>query len=109
MRNFSSKSGILIAVILAIMTVSPLVTLAIDLGPGQGAAGQPYSLLAPLPCIPTPARIEDGQNIPAVVCPGGELQNVSTTTFQSYIQFAFNLAIAAAAVAAVLMMVFGGL
>ena len=68
-----------------------------------------YTVLAPLPCIPTPARTDSsGNSIPEVPCPSGDLQNVTKVSFQTYVQYAINLLIAVAAVAAVFMIVWGG-
>jgi hypothetical protein len=55
-----------------------------------------YTLLEPLPCIPG-----DG-----VTCNEGEMQ--TSVNFETYVQYIFNLIIAFAAVAAVLMIVWGG-
>jgi hypothetical protein len=55
-----------------------------------------YTLLEPLPCIP-------GNG---VVCEAGTQK--TTVNFKEYIQYAFNLVIALAAVAAVFMIVWGG-
>lgn len=78
--------------------------------PGQELSQQPYTVLAPLPCIPTPAgKDASGQDIPAVVCPKGDLKNVTEVNFQQYVQYTFNLLIAGSAVAAVFMLVLGGL
>jgi hypothetical protein len=81
----------------------------------QAAGGNPinnpqaqYTLLEPLPCIASPAlKDSTGKEIPgsAVVCNG---QQKTTVNFQDYVQYAFNLLIALAAVAAVFMIVWGG-
>jgi len=62
-----------------------------------------YTLLAPLPCIP-------GNGIS---CPASSSANgvgiVSEVSFKTYVQYAMNLIIALSAVAAVVMIVWGGL
>ncbi|MEK7501559.1 MAG: pilin [Patescibacteria group bacterium] len=63
----------------------------------QGNAGKTYTLLEPLPCIPTPGSNQ--------VCDNGQVKNIDLGSFFSY---AFNLLIALSAVAAVFMMVYGG-
>lgn len=67
-----------------------------------------YTLLEPLPCIPSPVvKDEKGIDIPGteVKCAGVQREKIN---FQNYVQYAFNLLIALAAVAAVLMIVYGG-
>lgn len=61
------------------------------------ASGQ-YTVLAPLPCI------QGG----GVSCPGGNLALQSQVSFQTYIQYILNLAIALSAVIAVFQIVWGG-
>jgi hypothetical protein len=58
-----------------------------------------YTLLEPLPCIPSKG----------VTCKSGDLQIVPKVKLNEYIPFAFNLLIALAAVAAVFMIVWGGI
>ena len=74
------------------------------------AADSSYVLLAPLPCIQSPAAKDaDGKVIPnsEVNC-GGNGTMQTTIDFKTYVQYAFNLFIALAAVAAVFMIVWGG-
>jgi hypothetical protein len=59
-----------------------------------------YTPLAPLPCI-------QGNGVDCSSA-GGNGHPAETVTFQTYVQYVFNLAIALAAVAAVFMMVWGG-
>ncbi len=70
-----------------------------------------YTLLEPLPCIPSPAAKDiNGNVIPGseVTCTtAGATQN--TVNFKFYVQYMFNLFIAIAAGAAVFMIVYGGL
>lgn len=70
-----------------------------------------YTLLEPLPCIPSPAAKDiNGNVIPGseVTCAtAGATQN--TVNFKFYVQYMFNLFIAVAAGAAVFMIVYGGL
>jgi hypothetical protein len=65
------------------------------------AAAQPYQLLAPLPCIP---GNPDSAQIP---CSAGKIQ--PSVDFKTYVQYAFNLIIALAAVASVVRLVWGGI
>lgn len=66
----------------------------------QNASEKEYTLLAPLPCIPT-AELPCGGSGGAVIKP--------SVTFRTYVQYAMNIMIALAAVAAVVMIVWGGL
>jgi len=65
--------------------------------PAISFAGTEYNLLAPLPCIA-------GKT---VNCTNGTIQNQAD--FLTYVQFMFNLLIAAAAVTAVIMIIWGGI
>ena len=95
----------IVSMAFSLAPISSLVVLA-DTAP-QSASD--YTVLAPLPCIPTPQRTaSDGTTIPAVICKSGDLQNVPTVTFQTYVQYAINLLIAMSAVVAVFMIVWGG-
>jgi Asp-tRNA(Asn)/Glu-tRNA(Gln) amidotransferase C subunit len=71
-----------------------------------------YTPLAPLPCIPSlGTRNANNEIIPgsAVICGQGSAGSLQTTVdVKTYIQYAFNLLIALAAVVAVLMIVMGG-
>ncbi len=72
-----------------------------------------YSLLAPLPCVPSGETVgvnEKGESIkiPAVNCAGNDYKVVDKMNFQQYISYAMNLLIALASVAAVFMIVWGG-
>ena len=62
-----------------------------------------YTLLEPLPCVPSPP---DKNGNSGVICQEGKLKN--TVNFKDYVQYIFNLVIALAAVAAVFMTVWGG-
>lgn len=72
-----------------------------------------YTVLAPLPCIESPAStyIDSSgveQTIPAITCGGtGTLQ--TKVSFRTYVQTTINLLIALSAVVAVVMIVWGGL
>jgi len=69
-----------------------------------------YTLLEPLPCIPSAPTVVNGQTTsPGVTCPNGNGNIVSSVTFQQYLQFFFNLVIALSAAAAVFMIAAGGL
>ena len=76
--------------------------------PTQNNPQPSYTLLEPLPCIESPeVKNERGEVVtPAVTC-GGNVQ-MEKINFQEYVQYAFNLLIALAAVAAVFMIVWGG-
>ncbi len=67
-----------------------------------------YTLLEPLPCIESAAvQNERGEVVtPAITC-GGNTQ-MTSINFENYVQYAFNLVIALAAVLAVFMIVWGG-
>jgi len=67
---------------------------------------KPYQLLAPLPCIQTYQTVSTAGNID---CPNGKTENVPSVNFQTYVQYAINLIIALSAVAAVFMIVVGGI
>ncbi len=73
-----------------------------------------YKVLAPLPCIESPARtVTDGSGnsytVPAITClKGGNGAIQPEVSFKTYIQYTFNLLIALSAVAAVVMIVWGG-
>ncbi|MEK7641993.1 MAG: hypothetical protein AAB365_03315 [Patescibacteria group bacterium] len=67
-----------------------------------------YTLLEPLPCIPSPAAKDaNGNAIPGteVACSGATQEDVD---FKTYVQYVFNLLIALSAAAAVFMIVWGG-
>lgn len=86
------------------ISVAPLLLgLMISITPAMSfAQTQTYQMLEPLPCIQT--------NTPnSVACPSGPTQNQAGVNFQTYVQYAINLLIALAAVAAVFMIVWGGL
>jgi len=74
------------------------------------AADTTYTPLAPLPCIESPQQKDPatGAIIPAIKCDKGNGSLAETVTFQTYVQYTFNLLIALAAVASVFMMVYGG-
>ncbi len=67
-----------------------------------------YTLLEPLPCVPSPAVKDATGKIttPAVDCQTGT--QITSVKFKDYVQYAFNLLIALCAVAAVFMIVWGG-
>lgn len=76
--------------------------------PCSNTAAQ-YTLLEPLPCIPSPeSKDTNGNTIPAVVCKGGAGSLQEKIDFTTYVQYIFNLIIAISAVAAVLVIVAGG-
>jgi hypothetical protein len=68
-----------------------------------------YTLLEPLPCIPSEAaKDSQGRTIPgtAITCAEGEMK--TSINFKEYVQYMFNLLIAMAAVSAVFVIVMGG-
>ncbi|MDE2172767.1 MAG: hypothetical protein KGJ33_02395, partial [Patescibacteria group bacterium] len=90
---------IIVPITLALLGAEAIFTLSSPMiAAAQTAAQNNYTVLAPLPCI-------SGNG---VSCPSGNLQNVTQVSYQQYIQYAFNLMIALAAVAAVVMLVWGG-
>lgn len=74
------------------------------------APAKTYTLLQPLPCIPYEERDADGKIISKDDCSavGGAGGIQKEIPFDKYIQYLFNLIIALAAVAAVLVLVWGG-
>lgn len=93
--------------LLAVATLLVVIFFGCRTSNAQTTAQGNYTLLAPLPCIQTTDAT--GNTKGSVQCPPGNTQNVSTVTFQTYVQYAINLLIALAAVAAVFMIVWGGL
>jgi hypothetical protein len=95
MKSFiKSKKTVLVFVIGLALTCTfstPSISLAVD-------TPSSYTVLAPLPCIPSST----------VTCPGGNGSLQDKVTFQQYVQYSINLLIALAAVAAVFMIVWGG-
>jgi hypothetical protein len=91
--------------VFGLMIVGVLMPLAV-----QAQTPTTYTPLAPLPCIESPEQKDPatGAIIPAIKCDKGNGSLAETVTFQTYVQYVFNLAIALAAVAAVFMMVYGG-
>jgi hypothetical protein len=79
-----------------LLVMSLILVLALPIAV-SAAENTTYTLLAPLPCI-------EGNG---VTC-GGSGTLLKEATFQGYVQYAFNLFIAIAAVAAVFMTVYGG-
>lgn len=73
--------------------------------PIQAQTENSYTVLAPLPCIESPA---DASGQGGVTCDGGSGTLQQTVDFKSYVQYTFNLFIALSAVAAVFMIVWGG-
>ena len=80
---------------------------------GQPAASQPdssdtYTLLEPLPCIPSPASTDaSGRSVPAVSC-GSTGSMITSINVSDYVRYMFNLLIAVSAVMAIFMIVLGG-
>ncbi len=91
----------LIITIMIIMTFSFSATIVsgpvhtIQAATPSGNEDKTYTLLEPLPYLPNSGQINEG----------GQVKNIN---LGSFIQYAFNLLIAVAAVAAVFMMVYGG-
>lgn len=94
-------------VLLLVFLAAPLSSRAQTQGQIKSAQ-QNYSVLAPLPCISS-APNPDVSGDKGVTCPGQELSNQPQVTFRTYVQYMFNLLIAVAAVAAVFMIVWGGI
>lgn len=107
-KNQPNIKIILCLIVATLLTVSGTpVSRAASSNPVNNPPAE-YTLLEPLPCIPSPAiKDSDGKEIPntAVTCSGVQK---TTVQFQDYVQYAFNLLIALAAVAAVFMIVYGG-
>src|SRR5258706_6141157 len=85
--------------VLAALSLVLLLASAVQISGVQSAraASDTYTLLEPLPCVP-------GNG---VACTAGQLK--TEVNFRDYVQYMFNLLIAIAAVAAVFMIVWGGL
>lgn len=71
----------------------------------EAVAPSSYTVLAPLPCIESPAT----DNNPGVTCPGGNGSLQKQLDFKTYVQYTINLLIGLSAVVAVVMMVWGGI
>jgi hypothetical protein len=70
------------------------------------AENEKYTLLVPLPCIPTSASTDqNGKVIPGTTCNESYPKSIS---FENYVQYVFNLVIAVGAALAVLVIVWGG-
>ena len=105
-----------ITLIMAISFVSTLTWSLPTVMAASGTAAAPvpsssdYAVLAPLPCISSAPSVDaNGQPVPGITCPGGNLENQNTVSFKTYVQYMMNLLIALAAVAAVFMIVWGGI
>jgi len=104
MRTLTQRGFICLAITASVVCLGALS--ASSVASAQTTDSNSYTLLAPLPCVQVTSS-----NGATYGCPNGvgTLQNVKTVTFSTYIQFALNLFIALAAVAAVVMIVWGGL
>lgn len=92
--KFNRTQFIKVALVLTLL-VSSVQTFVVPIPLAQAQPSN-YTLLEPLPCVP-------GGD---VVCQAGTQKE--TVNFKEYVQYAFNLTIALAAVAAVFMIVWGG-
>lgn len=105
------KKTLIITTLVLITCISVQAQVSTSNNPAQNSPLPSYTLLEPLPCIPSPAAKDiNGNTIEgsAVTCSKpGALQE--TVNFKFYIQYMFNLFIAIAAGAAVFMIVYGGL
>ncbi|GEM_PF-1087640 len=99
--NFKTfcKNLMLASIILTVFALPLLSNAQTPTPAANTTSDSSYQVLAPLPCV------EGG----GVTCPGGNGSLQASTTFQTYVQYSFNLLIALAAVAAVAMIVYGGL
>jgi len=103
--------SILTLILIGIGSTTPLAVYAQTETVVPQNAGKSYTLLSPLPCIPSPASTDSrGNPVPAVTCQnvGGDGALQENVDFEKYVQYMFNLVIALAAVAAVFMIVWGG-
>ena len=103
MNFIHTKTGVLKKIIFSIFIFATVITLAspnLFIVSAQSAPAGQYTLLEPLPCIPS--KDANGKD----VCTAGT--QMQTVDFKTYVQYAFNLIIALAAVAAVFMIVMGG-
>lgn len=71
----------------------------------ESASSKPYTVLAPLPCIESPAT----PNNPGITCPDGNGALQKTVNFETYVQYTINLLIGLSAVVAVVMIIWNGI
>lgn len=95
------KLGIVTGIVFSLLVMSiytlPLIAVQAQATPSK------YTLLEPLPCINDGSKNSSGATDTCKT--GTQMQEID---FETYVQYAFNLIIAAAAVLAVLMIVWGG-
>lgn len=68
-----------------------------------------YTVLAPLPCIESPDRTENGVVVPGIKCNGANGAVQDKVDFKEYVQYTINLLIGLSAVVAVVMIIWGGI
>ena len=104
MKKYPENSSLAKKIVLPAVILSLLASTATQIAFTQTANAQAanptptYTLLEPLPCIPS-----------STVNCGTAGQTIKTVNINQYTQYAFNLFIALAAVAAVVMMTIGGI
>jgi hypothetical protein len=103
--NFSIKNIVSIGFLLgfALVLIKTPYTKA-QTSASEASAPTSYTVLAPLPCIESPAT----DNNPGVTCDGGNGSLQTKLDFKTYVQYTINLLIGLSAVVAVVMMVWGG-
>jgi len=104
--NFSIKNIVIIGLLLgfALVLIKTPYTKA-QTSASEASAPTSYTVLAPLPCIESPAT----DNNPGVTCDGGNGSLQTKLDFKTYVQYTINLLIGLSAVVAVVMMVWGGI
>lgn len=97
--NFSIKNVVMYGFVLGFALIS------INTSFVNAQSDAPYTVLAPLPCIESPAT----ENNPGVKCPNGNGALQPTVNFQNYVQYTVNLLIGLSAVVAVVMIIWNGI
>lgn len=104
--NFSIKNVMLYGFVFGFALISINTSFVKAQTPApQVKSDSPYTVLAPLPCIESPAT----ENNPGVTCPGGNGSLQPTINFENYVQYTVNLLIGLSAVAAVVMIIWNGI
>ncbi len=111
MKKLNSKQKLLaLTVGIAVFVLN--ISVSTIQAPVVYAVDSSYTLLEPLPCVPSAAQVDSGgRTISAAVdCGkyGGAGKLMSSVDIKGYIQYMFNLFIAVAAVTAIFMIVLGG-
>jgi len=104
--NLSIKNVLLTGFVLGFILILIEMPFAnAEITPPKTTSKSPYTVLAPLPCIESPATT----NNPGIVCPDGNGALQPKVDFETYVQYTINLLIGLSAVVAVVMIIWGGL